>query len=285
MSDSLQFDHHLLARHRYALIEPSMAEYLPDGIVAEPIVPEPMAASAHLMPRLLDLRALAPAQNDALLTSLFQAQQNGEAPIVSMLVQTEADARAFITHWNGLQYATAAGGGKVWLRVHDPRVMHQLLRILTAGQRRKLFGPIEQLAYFVGATWVQAPEAPAAGTAAVGTAWNWARVERIGLVNRALQAAGVQDPQALWVQGERAERLIDHATLRHQLTAPGDLVEFAMRGLLHGDAFDRHPQVAAAIPPSSDPDDDSTLADRLALLDDHVWDELSPHQLNDTKAP
>ena len=160
---------------------------------------------------------------------------------------------------------------KLWLRVHDPRVLHQLLRILTASQRTRLFGPVERYTYWAGGAWRDdSATSPAKNTHEQrGAIWPWKRVEQIGLINRAIQAADFEQSPALDLHSAAAEELIAVATERFGLAEQADLVEFAMRGMTCSRQFYDHPEVAKAIRPGSDLD--SALADRLALLDARVW--------------
>lgn len=267
---SAGFDHRILSDHAYAVIDAAAPEDLPQGIRSVALVPASLAASGHLMPRLIDLRCMPEQQASALLECLHQAYAAGEPPPVALLVHTELDADEFARYWNTLQLATPQPGRQAWLRLHDPRVLHQMLRILNAAQRRKLFGRSEFFTYWAGDQWLTAyaDDEAAPGVAA----WDWARVERIGSINRALSGAGMRDAAALTTQGALAEQLIERAGVRHGLTRQDDIVEFAMRGLTTRATFDEHPAIAQRIKP----DEDSSLADRLALIDDSVWNELRP---------
>lgn len=270
--ETQQFDHRLLRDHAFGIVAPG-AE-LPPGIAVTPLVPRQLAPSAHLMPGLIDLRALSGDRADALLEQLHGEHRAGVQPVVGLFVKTDADAGTFARHWNARQMVAPRPGTASWLRLHDPRVLHQLLRMLTPGQRAALAGPASALRYWVAGVWMDhdfrddmADPAPSGAMR-----WNWDRVERIGLINRALLAAA-GDGVALHRQGALAERLMAQARERHGLQDPADLVEYATRGLRIGPEFDAHPSVAAAMRPASG-DDDSSLADRLALIDDALWQDL-----------
>lgn len=272
------FDHQMLSSHTFGLVNASMVEQLPEGIVADPLVPSTMPASAHLMPRLISLRDIPAKLHGELLQYLYDAEKYDEQPAVSMLIQSDYDAKQFARHWNGLQLFDPQPSRKVWLRLHDPRVMHQLLRILGPVQRRHVFGRSVAFTYWIGKEWVRvdrdcADESVPSHPATPG--WDWNRIEQTGIVNRALHGAGVQGATALTQQGAVAEQLIKRANERHGLTEQADLVEFAVRGLSTRSAFDEHHKIASHIRPSGDPGDDASLADRLALIDEQVWAELS----------
>lgn len=279
------FDHRLLRDHAFGIVAPTAVAELPPGIVVTPLVPPDLAASAHWMPGLIDVRALAQDRADALLNSLQQAHLSGEPPSVQLLLATEAGVDEITRHWNARQLVAPQPGTKSWLRLHDPRVLHQLLRMLAPAHRSALFGPVSTMTYWVAGTWMHAsalqaptrplqsqPQPDSLPAPQAPAHWDWDRISHIGIINRALQAAGVDGAQ-LHSEGAVVEQLIARARQRHALIDMRDLVEFATRGLTAGPAFDTHPQVAAAIRPEG-PDDESDLADRLALLDDDVWHEL-----------
>lgn len=276
------FDHRILDEHAFGIVAPTAVADLPPGIAARALVPSELAASAHLMPRLIDLRTLPPESAQALLMQMYQAHMSCLEPPVPLLVKTDADADKFARHWNAQQLVSPQTGVKSWLRLHDPRVMHQLLRMLAPRQRAPLFGPAHAIRYQVGGKWMTArpddryahDSEPAFTQSAHDTGrWDWERVGRIGLINRVLHAAGVAG-DALHTAGATVERLFAHATNRHGLTSASDLVEFATRGLTVGPTFDADPRIAAAIVADADGPDASSLADRLALIDDAVWAEL-----------
>jgi hypothetical protein len=278
---STTFDHRALQRHAFGIADANALQDLPEGITGTPLVPQELDGSAHLMPVLLDFRTMPANQADTLLEHLYDCQVNGVPPPVGLLIQTDDDAGTFVHRWNALQIATPGPGNKVWLRVHDSRVLHQLLRILTPAQTRRVFGRAEAFTYWVGGGWVTvhppAPDDAEGSVAPVQSSlgrWDWQRVELIGAINRALQRAGINGADALLAKGALAEQLMERATVSYGLTSREDKVEFAARGLITNTKFDQHPQIAAAIIGGKDADGDATLADRLALIDEQVWEEI-----------
>jgi hypothetical protein len=269
------FDHQMLSQNTFGLADALWLEDLPEGIVTAAVAAQDLAASAHLMPRLIDLRKLPDAQTDALLESMYRAHKIGHQPSMPLLAKTDVDAAQFARQWNAMQLATPEPGRKVWLRLHDPRVLHQLLRVATPVQRRKLFGRCEAFTYWVGGEWVTArAEVTPSSSFSGAPKWDWPRIERIGIVNRALDSAGVRHAAALTRQGASAEQLIERALTRHRIADHEDMVEFVVRGLTTSATFDEHPLLAGLIKPRTDPDDESTLAHRLAAIDESIWNEL-----------
>lgn len=284
------FDHRILREYSFGLIDASRVDQLPPGLALEALAPANLVSSAHLMPRLLVLRSLPEVQRHALLDSIHEAAKAGDESPVGLFVKTDADVKAFVRQWNAAQICEPKPGQKVWLRLHDPRVVHQLLRILTSRQRRQFFLNSQALTYWVGREWmtesvwedISHEESKSAITAAVTSnateRVDWERIGRIGLINRALNGASVRDASSMTTQGLLAEQLMQRAGRFYGLTEPADLVEFAMRGLTTTSAFDEHPEIAAAINVATSPDDDSSLADRFAMMSAQVWANLGQSQ-------
>lgn len=195
-----------LQEHAFALVDAAMIEQLPDGLVPEALVPKALASSAHLMPALVDLTRLTVHRVDAVLDCINAAHENNQAPPIVLLIKTQSSAAELARHWNAMQLAEPQPKRKLWLRLHDPRVLHQMLRILNPMQRRKLSGVAQAFTYWIGNEWISASRdigspssnltaehkvAPYAGPAR----WDWPRIEQIGLVNRALHGAGIGSRQ------------------------------------------------------------------------------------------
>lgn len=269
------FDHRLLQDCKFAVVDPTKTELLPEGVVGATMVPRSLATSAHLMPTLLELGALTTEHSAVLLQAQDDAQGSGTPPPVALFVETVTDRDNYASHWNRMQIHRSGSEQVSWLRVHDTRVLHQLFRILTIDQRAQLFGPATALIYWLNGEWLRVERPQATMLEQAATRWDWSRIERIGLVNRALARAGVRSPAELSTQGATAERLIDRATVEHRLDHPDDLVEFAYRGLRCHLKFDEHPEIRAQLHTRSD-DDDSLLADRWALIAPEVWSVLTP---------
>lgn len=268
----------------FAIVDQAMIDYLPEGINNEVLVPAGLEASMQLMPMLIDMRSLPPYQLDALFEVLERAEKFEEPPPVTLFVRAQLDHNKFAQYWNSMQLSGPRPDRQVWLRVHDPRVLHQLLHILPPMQREKVFGRCDAFTYWVGEEWctvlVDAFRAPVEdGTTQRVVApfpsaarWPWDRIELIGTINRALLNAGVTGAARLITKGALAEHLITRAIAKYGLVEKADLVEFATRGLTSGADFDDIPDIARVIRPDN-LNADSTLTDRFAMLDKQIWAE------------
>lgn len=263
----------------FGLIDPAMVDKLPEGMATQILVPKGLTSSCHLMPILLDLRRKSEYSWNGLIAWIRDEFKQSQRPPIALFVTTDINVDEFARHWNAIQLAQPTSTRKLWLRVHDPRVLHQLLRILNPAQRRRLFGKSQAFHYWLGGTWITAQRhmADESGNdrSSSGLAgWDWHRVEAIGLVNRALLGAGIYEASELTSQGVVAEQLIKRAMRRHGLTEQPDLVEFATRGLLTIPTFDEHPIVIDAIRAVIGSAEDTRLSDRFALIEEEVWKAL-----------
>jgi hypothetical protein len=275
-----------LREYAFGIVDAAMVEQLPEGLFAAPLVPKRLTQSGHLMPTLIDLRRTPIDRLNALLNCLNEASENGEPPAIALFIKSDSSATEIARHWNAMQLAQPRLSRTVWLRLHDPRVLHQLLRILDPMQRRKLFGKAKAFSYWIGSEWVTTeidlnhqPNgqsiAHGAGELYAGPAkWDWARIERIGLVNRSLHGAGIREAATLTGASALAEQLMERAAGSYGLVDQADLVEFATRGLKTHPTFDEHPSVARLIKPDGRSAEQSSLYDRLALIEEHIWNAL-----------
>jgi hypothetical protein len=287
MSESI--DPGVFHEYAFAIADAESAEYLPRGLVTERLTPKILWSSAHLMPILIDLKRSPVATRDALFDLVLHKCENTEPPPVALLIKTNVSATEISRHWNTMQLAQPQPGRKLWLRLHDPRVLHQLLRILKPMQCKKLFGLSQIIAYWIGGQWVTAGRVSYHSSClhsgcddnveiyAGPERWNWLRIERIGMINRALAIAGISDAALLTSAGALAEQLMERAMAYYGLLDNADLVEFAVRGLTIHPSFDKHPLIAKLIQPDTSSTEHLRLSDRLALVEPDVWNTAAVH--------
>lgn len=282
------FQLEVLREHAFAIADPECAEHLPMRLATERLVPKGLAASAHLMPILIDLQQSPISQLTVLAELIRNGCEHTHASSVAVLIKTRASATETTRHWNAIQCPRPYSGRKLWLRLHDPRVLHQILRILRPPQRRKLFSLSTALTYWIAGEWITVERdftRLAAGHSGIdanvesyaGTEkWDWPRIERIGLINRALRRLEIQTAASLTSGGALAEQLLERAAGHYGFADNADLVEFASRGLQTNPTFDEHPLVARFIHPPAASEEASSLTDRFALIDEQVWIALNP---------
>jgi transposase len=283
---SRAFDSDVLREYAFAIADADSVEDLPSALVVERLVPKILTSSAHLMPTLIYLRQSPEHALNALSDLIRNACAHAQVPPATLLIKTNACAKDIARHWNAMQIAQPQRRHKLWLRLHDVRVLHQMLRVLNPMQRRKMFGLSLAITYCIGGEWITAERdlnyLPGTQSSAHGDVepyagperWDWPRIERIGLVNRVLHGADVRVATALTSAGALAEQLMERAAGRYGLVNNADLIEFAIRGLQTNPTFDEHPSVARLIKGDTKSAEESSLSDRFALVEDEIWHAL-----------
>lgn len=272
--------HGIVSRHAYGVVDPAMRALVPHGVRLKPLVPRRLAGSAHLMPALIDLGTAGESWLLGLLDERDNADPDMKMQVVAVLLKTTVGMDEVERRWNSMQLASPGSGSYVWLRMHDPRVLHQTLRILSPAQCRRLFGRIDAITYRIGGEWVEReirsglPQGGSDSGSDALTRRDWGRIARIGTVNRALQRAGIRDRARLDRCSETVEEALDRAASRYGLLEVEDLTEFAFRTLTCRSSFDEDQRVAAALTQHASNRHDAYLSDHFALIDPEIWRAL-----------
>lgn len=270
----------LIGSHAYGVVDATMRSLMPKGVRVAPLVPRRLAGSAHLMPALVDLKSARESALRELFAGTDDTAPGMKIPVVAVMLKTATGMDEVEHRWNAGQLASSYGGNPVWLRMHDPRVLHQLFRILSPAQCRHLFGRIDAITYRIGGEWVERkigasiPQPPPDRANEAPAYRDWARIARIGMVNRALRRAGIRAAAKLDICSETAEEGLRRAASRYGLLEAEDLTEFAFRSLVCRPGFDEDPSVAAAIRQYASSRSDSYLSDHFALIAPEVWSAL-----------
>lgn len=273
------FDSPLIHDCRFAVVDAAVLECLPKDFIFTRLVPKGLVRSTHLLPGLVDLQSLPDNRKRALCTCLQDTYDELRPAFVAIFFAASSSAHQFARHWNRIQSGAFSQKQKSWFRAHDPRVLHQLLRILSPMQRRGLFGSAYAMHYWIGNKWVTAlretEDAPVGHAPSIGPAgWDWRRIEHISIINRALHRAGLRSLSELTIQGAVAEQLLEQAIVNYGFENSADLVEYTARGLLFGPSFDKNPAISAALQQVANITGSMCLSDRFARIDESVWDAL-----------
>ena len=158
--------HRLPTEHSFALLDQLSVDDLPAEIHADPVIPRGLENASHLMPLMIDLRALAEVQHSALVDWLEASLQRcGESPIACWL-KTQASPTRIRSHLAARLVVRSGNGERCLLRYYDPKVFAHLRWILNAAQLGELFGPVSGWTYWLDGGWRLASPAPrAAGRA------------------------------------------------------------------------------------------------------------------------
>lgn len=165
----------------------------------------------------------------------------------------------------------------VLLRYYDPRALSCLNRILDDEQRKQLLGPIEH--WFAldrfgkpGDLQTQSP-AHYISPALSATAEQWAAIERIEAFNRSAAVLEQVSGNPLPVEKEAELDAALSRSAAYGLTSMDDAITFALYSLAVAPGLDQHPSVAAAL--ASTRSGQTTLADALGSLPEHVWQDIA----------
>lgn len=281
----------LIGGHAYVVVDATVRALVPKGVRVAPLVPRRLAGSAHLMPALVDLKSARESALGALFGGTDDTAPGMKIPVVAMMLKTAIGMDEVERRWNAGQLASPENGNLVWIRMHDPRVLHQLFRIFSPAQCRHLFGRIDAITYRIGGEWVEqkigaSTPQPRPDRANEAPAYrDWTRIARIGIVNRALRRADIRDAAGLDICSEAAEAALDRGALRYGLLEAEDLTEFAFRALVCRPGFDEDPRVAAAMRQYASSRNDSYLSDQFALIAPEVWRALRVGALVEDRRP
>lgn len=281
----------LIGGNAYGVVDATVRALVPKGVRVAPLVPRRLAGSAHLMPALVDLKSARESALVALFGGTDDTAPGMKIPVVAMMLKTAIGMDEVERRWNAGQLASPENGNLVWIRMHDPRVLHQLFRIFSPAQCRHLFGRIDAITYRIGGEWVEqkigaSTPQPRPDRANEAPAYrDWTRIARIGIVNRALRRADIRDAARLDICSEAAEAALDRGALRYGLLEAEDLTEFAFRALVCRPGFDEDPRVAAAMRQYAFSRNDSYLSEQFALIAPEVWRALRVGALVEDRRP
>ncbi|CAG9229911.1 conserved hypothetical protein [Paraburkholderia caribensis] len=172
--------------------------------------------------------------------------QEGLAPRVCALIETDASAETLMRHVSDTIALPREPDGHSVFRFYDPRVVRHLGWVLRPEQLSLVFGPVQRWRYFSGSGW-QTVECPIAAPAErlSPSADQWATLRRLHLIEQALKSIrDAGEPVDDWTP-RRLDALFTKGA-RYRLEGE-DLVVFAVQGLLVSPNLDRHPKVAAAL--------------------------------------
>jgi len=245
-------DHRLLRQYTFALVDASQREQIPAGISSRSLASGALSDSAELLPSLLVLGELN-AQQHAALVELLDAQCRAkEPPVTCALLNATCTAKRIQLHLASAQVINGPGTEKAWLRLHDPRVWLQLPRVYQAADLRQVFGPVVTWTICLSGRWIETrpPEINDPKQSIVlrrSGPPQWAKLQRIGIVNRALARLGLSDHDDVLKHSPALDDLALRGQTRHQLQRTADLVEYVCLGWQISPRFDEHPMALRAI--------------------------------------
>lgn len=248
-------------RTGYLLVDASNLddETFADNLPMLPCTPAVLSNSDQLMPRLIDVAALAPAQQDGLSDVLLRELSEQRQPAVCAWLDCAIDADALARHLSRYLVGPGPEGVQVFWRNFDPRVFSLTVALFSREQREALLGPVVEWRLPWCRRWwsVRGPGREADPLMGKTPAWpsakQWAKLEYSDSIARVL--ATVQDARApddpltnaacLRLQREIAASM-QNASERLGLSDKDDLMEHALRHLREGEEHELSNQLAAS---------------------------------------
>ncbi len=265
--------HRIFDEYDFALIDPIISEGFPESVATVPLLPAGLEDSAHLLPALIDLRALAQESRDALLEWIEQAP----SPPLSALLATRADRGRIMRHLAGKLVVRLADGSRSLLRVHDPRVFAHLRWILNERQLAQMLGPIRHWHYWHVGRW-RVLESPGTNTGATSLSeGQCAHLWRVDAINAFFAQHGVPEDEHEFTARARAlSGCIGRAQI-YGWRKRADWLAFAQLCSECHPEFDRHPRIVELIEGLDE--DEADFRDAIALIDEdgrrRIADELT----------
>lgn len=265
-------DHRLLASHAYGLVAAECLAQLPGCVPRLTTAQGVLADSTALLPVLVPMQAL-PAQTIGALQETVEVQcAAGEAPLFCALLDSAASPERLQAHLGLVQLVTGPSGRRAWLRLHDSRVWLQLRRLLSEAQLAAILGPVTRWSVLVQGEPISHENSAAAPARRLhADAQGWARVMRIGAVNRVLARLGIATAGEVDRASPAVDGLVERGQERHGLARTEDLVEYACLALAVHPRFDEHPEVLRALAQGASPEE---VMDTLLSIDPQSRDRI-----------
>lgn len=213
------------------------------------VVPKPLEAQKHLLPKLIGLTELSERDRvEALGMASDWSPSHGDACPCDALLISEVDTPQLAAGLALRMLPTGPQGERMLLRFHDPRVIRHMPWLLDAAQQDALLGCIKQWSYPQGdGTWARlVRDQPQPLSRLRLTEAQWATLLRMGVLNRALSRIAAARPD-LSCDPRSVDTLLVRAGEQDELPEPDDWLLYAEQALTIHPHIHRHPQVRERI--------------------------------------
>ena len=216
----------------------------PKSLPWETVAPESLKREAHLLPVVLQLDQLDPAQREQVQQQLAVEHQTEVAP--AMLIASDLGAAALARQLARHAIVTLSNDSRVLLRFADPEVFIHLLWVLPLPHLASLCEATRRWSMPFAGEWheLQFDDRPEPAWGALSEDASIA-LANVGLINETL--ATLPEPSGIkevWRTGQQANQWLRTAQTRFALTDAADCVAFARHGVMLGDGFTKHPLLA-----------------------------------------
>lgn len=245
----IDMGHRSFLAQTHAIIDPTqVAAACFADLPAEPLEPAELKGCLRQPPLLVALDTLSWERRlDVLDRAERHLRERGRPLFCTLLACNDASGlRGHLRHLMGLW---RPGKGRVWFRVHDPRVFRHLRWLLTPAQMAEVMGPVHAWTWHepLGGTWRthHRPDAHAPFGLLLQPD-QWQGLEQMGVINACLRDL-VNDPAT---GGRSTLRALMEGVLEARdagLEDVRDLSLYARQRLQHGPGFRHRPDVAARL--------------------------------------
>lgn len=247
-------------RTGYLLIDPCNLDEdnFPEPLPMIHCTPASLTNSDAVMPRLIDVAALTPAQQDSLPALMLEELRGERTPFVCAWLECEADAAALARHIT--RFLVGPDGedasNDVFWRYYDPRVFALAVSLFRTAQTQALLGPVLTWRFpWCGHWWrVEGPGVEIAPIKGTAPAWpgdtQWASLAHCAALSAVLgqlqDEQGVISPQASLQRLRQVDAAMVRAKVRLRLTDKDDLISYALLNVRYGDEFLYYPKLTPA---------------------------------------
>lgn len=245
----------------YLLIDPSNLdeETFAEALPMIDCVPAALSQSANLMPRLIDVAALSPAQKDGLSQVMSRELSGERPPIVCAWIECAQDVKSLVRNITRFLVGPGAAGTTVYWRYFDPRVFAVAIRAFSPDQTHVLLGAIAEWRFPWCHRWwsVVNSGGESDNLLGIGSVWptqkQWCSFENSALTAGvmaklfAIEEKGslCDDTTCLRLLGEIDMSLLN-ARKNLSLHDHDEMGDYAFYSVLYGQRFQLHPKLTTA---------------------------------------
>lgn len=217
-------------------------------------IPAALTNAHQLMPRLVDIKTLAPAHREELSEMLREQAAGRQALAVCAWITADVSIEDLAEHLAQFMYGPGPGGAMLHWRYFDPRVFAATLAVCSDAQRVALLGPVGHWRFtWCRHWWLACGSADKVDQlCAYDSAWpspaQWSIILHAPVLHRVLTQLGEDGAgsaqRCLRQQASAIAYLADGLSTLH-LENEDDLVEFVHLCTRYGAAYRQHPRLKA----------------------------------------
>ncbi|KUE85070.1 hypothetical protein ASL20_30625 [Cupriavidus necator] len=253
--------------------DPTLADL--SALTLHQCLPAGIGDNAHLMPAVVELATVSPADRQMLLNVAQDEAARGDPPLICAWLQSVAPVQEVSSHLASCLTGTDHAGGHALWRFYDPRVFAHMTWLLRPVQLHALLGPSESWGFAWAGDWYQfARPTLAEAPPTLPRPWwpdarQWPTVEQTADIAQVLTRIAGRNKPSL-AQARTVDRALRHADEVLHLTLPADRRHYATHVAAFGQPFEDQPKLQAAWPAVAA--GEMTLRQALGSLSSDDWE-------------